>query len=120
MFATAEASAMVRDLRSRLGADAVALVRRDGQLLAADLAKGGYAETFAVLAATLLGAASAATREAGGGLPDRVLFEGPDARGVVVRCGSTALLAVLLPVGGPAPDERAEIERFVQALAPTV
>ena len=120
MFAAAEASAMVRDLRRRLGADAVALVRRDGQLLAADLPNGGYPETFAILTATVLGAASAAAREAGGGLPDRVVFEGPDARGVVARCGATALLAVLLPLASPAQDVLGEIARFAEALAPHV
>jgi predicted regulator of Ras-like GTPase activity (Roadblock/LC7/MglB family) len=48
----------VQDLRRRAGAIAAALVSRDGMAPYADLPSGGYAETFAIMGATIVGAAA--------------------------------------------------------------
>lgn len=112
MMAEANATAVVRDLKIRCGALGSALVSRDGVVLGADLPPGVSPETFAILCATILGAAATAAAELGRGPPARVIVEGRDASTVVVSAGPHALLVVVVGRDADLASVSAEIVAF--------
>jgi len=117
MMATASVGAAVQDLKRRVAAVAVALVSRDGQVLYADLPTEAYADTFAVMCATILGAAVTANAELGHRLPGRVVVDGHDVRSVLVPCGRSALLVAVVRSDGAPEDLVTQVERFADLLS---
>src|SRR5512136_3139277 len=86
----------LRALRQNCGAFASAVISRDGLVIAADLPEGVSMETFAIMCATLLGAASTANSELKVGTPNHVLVESDDAKMVVVGAGRKALIVTVI------------------------
>src|SRR5256885_15040109 len=74
---------MVRALREVTKAEAVAVVNRDGGIVAAELPRNVSQETFSIMCAPILGAGMTAATELGHTAPHRVLLESDDA--TVVR-----------------------------------
>jgi uncharacterized protein len=118
MMALENVGAVVSDLKTRVSGIAAALVSRDGQLLYANLPEGVYAETFAVMCATILAAAVTASVELGRGLPEQVVVEGPDARTVIVACGRSALLVAVVALKADLRDTVGQLTRFAELLRP--
>jgi hypothetical protein len=75
---------------------ASAVISRDGLVIAADLPEGVSMETFAIMCATLLGAASTANSELKVGTPKHVVVESEDAKVVVVGAGRRALIVAVV------------------------
>jgi predicted regulator of Ras-like GTPase activity (Roadblock/LC7/MglB family) len=75
--------------------EASAVVSRDGLLINSNIPGGVKAETFAAMAATMLGAAETATAELNKGLPNRVIIESKNGKLVCMGSGPKALLVVL-------------------------
>jgi predicted regulator of Ras-like GTPase activity (Roadblock/LC7/MglB family) len=86
----------LRALRQNSGAIASAVISRDGLVIAADMPEGVSMETFAIMCATLLGAASTANSELRVGTPLHVLVESEDAKMVVVGAGRKALIVAVI------------------------
>jgi hypothetical protein len=86
----------LRSLRQSCGAMASAVISRDGLVIAADLPEGVSMETFAIMCATLLGAASTANSELKVGTPKHVVVESEDAKVVVVGAGRRALIVAVV------------------------
>ncbi len=86
----------LRSLRQSCGAMASAVISRDGLVIAADLPEGVSMETFAIMCATLLGAASTANSELKVGTPKHVIVESEDAKMVVVGAGRKALIVAVV------------------------
>lgn len=86
----------LRSLRQSCGAMASAVISRDGLVIAADLPEGVSMETFAIMCATLLGAASTANSELKVGTPRHVVVESEDAKMVVVGAGRKALIVAVV------------------------
>jgi len=86
----------LRALRQNCGAIASAVISRDGLVIAADMPEGVSMETFAIMCATLLGAASTANSELRVGTPLHVLVESEDAKMVVVGAGRKALIVAVI------------------------
>lgn len=75
------------------GVDAAVVVTRDGIVIHAEMQAGDEEkESFAAMAAALLGAAETATSELRQGVPKRVILESGDRKIVEVGAGPTALL----------------------------
>ena len=96
MAATGNVGAVIKDLKGRIGAVACALVSRDGLVLYADVPAGVYTETFAIMCATILGAAATANTELNRSPPERIIIEGADSKTVVVGSGKKALLVAVV------------------------
>lgn len=96
MMVSANARTLLEDLRGRVDGIATAWVSRDGRVLSANLPAGPYAEPFAVMCATMFGAAAAGNAELQRGPPVRVVTEGDDSRTLIVRAGEKALLVVVV------------------------
>jgi uncharacterized protein len=96
MMATGNVGAVIRDLKTRIGALATALVSRDGLVLYADVPAGVYTETFAIMCATILGAAATANTELNRSPPERIVIEGNDSKTIIVGSGKKALLVAVV------------------------
>lgn len=94
-----ELKGALRELRTSLGAIAAAVVSRDGLVVSADLPEGAYADTFAIMCATMLGAASTAHSELRAGIPDRIIVESDETRTIIVGAGRKALLVTVVGRG---------------------
>ncbi len=86
----------LRALRQNCGAIASAVVSRDGLVIAADLPEGVSMETFGIMCATLLGAASTAHSELRVGTPQHVIVEAEDTKMVLVGAGRKALIVAVI------------------------
>ena len=86
----------LRALRESCGAIASAIISRDGLVIAADLPEGVSMDTFAIMCATLIGAASTANSELRVGTPQSVVVECEDAKMVVVGAGRKALVVTVI------------------------
>jgi predicted regulator of Ras-like GTPase activity (Roadblock/LC7/MglB family) len=96
MMATGNVGAVIKDLKTRIGGLATALVSRDGLVLYADVPSGVYTETFAIMCATILGAAATANTELNRAPPERIVIEGSDSKTVIVGSGKKALLVAVV------------------------
>ncbi len=109
----------LRSLRQSCGAIAGAVISRDGLVIAADVPEGVSVETFAIMCATLLGAASTAHSELRVSTPLHVIVESEDARMVVVGAGRKALIVAVLSRKGDVAltlkklDEMAETIKMI-------
>jgi predicted regulator of Ras-like GTPase activity (Roadblock/LC7/MglB family) len=94
----------VSGLRDCCGAVASAVVSRDGLVIAADVPPGTFVETFAIMCATILGAAVTSNNELKRGNPDRITIEGPDSKTYIMAAGKKALVVAV--TDGLTPDDR--------------
>ena len=110
MMATGNVGTVIKELKSRIGGIATAFVSRDGLVLYADVPAGVYTETFAIMCATILGAAATANTELNRAPPDRIIVEGNDSRTLIVGCGKKALLVAVV-------DHSADISKTLVEVA---
>ncbi|HEY9245708.1 MAG TPA: roadblock/LC7 domain-containing protein [Candidatus Methanoperedens sp.] len=87
---------ILADLKQVGGVEACAAATRDGLLIRALMQQEQFAESFAAMSATMLGAAETATTELGKGVPNRVIVESDHGRLIAVGAGPKALLMVLV------------------------
>jgi hypothetical protein len=85
---------ILRELKKVGGIEASAVVSRDGILMASDIPDDVHGETFAIMSATMLGAAITANSELRKKLPDRIIVESDDGRTIVAGAGEKSLLVV--------------------------
>ena len=117
MMATRNVGAVLGDLKNRIGALATALVSRDGLVVHAEMPAASYDDTFAVMCATILGAAATASSEMGQAPPERIVVEGPGSRLVVVPAGGKALLVAAVDESTELRTVVDEVARFADLLA---
>jgi uncharacterized protein len=94
------------------GVDSSAVIRREGVIIESDLpGSTDENESFAAMAAALLGAAETATSELRQGVPRRVIMEVGDRRIVEVGAGPVALLVASVNSGPQFSRVLKEIDR---------
>lgn len=101
MLAQAHALAVLTDVKHQTGAVAAALISPDGRILQAELPSDVYGETFAIMCATIFGAAANANAQLGLPRPESATWEVPGARAVILRTASETLLVVVAPTDDP-------------------
>ncbi|MCI4335367.1 MAG: roadblock/LC7 domain-containing protein [Thermoplasmata archaeon] len=116
MMATGNVGTVIKDLKGRLSGIAAALISRDGLVLYADVPAGVYTETFAIMCATILGAAATANTELNRAPPDRIVIEGNDSKTIIVGSGKKALLVVVVDQGADANKVLAEAAKVADLL----
>lgn len=87
---------MLKGLRTSIETIASAIVSRDGILLASDVPPGVYTETFAIMCATILGAAVTANSELKKGIPERIVIEGKDSKTIIIGAGKKSLIVAVV------------------------
>lgn len=106
---------MVHALRTVTKAEAVAVINRDGAVVATELPSGVSQETFSIMCAAILGAGMTAATELRHSAPHRVLLESEDATFLIQEVGRRAMLVLVVPPERRISDLDAALERFVQA-----
>jgi uncharacterized protein len=115
-MATGNVGAVIKDLKGRIDGLATALVSRDGLVLYADVPAGVYTETFAIMCATILGAAATANTELNRAPPDRIVVEGNDSRTIIVGSGKKALLVAVVDQSADVPKVLGEVAKVAELL----
>jgi uncharacterized protein len=85
---------ILNDLKHIGGIEASAVASRDGLLISSTVPRQFHADTFAAMAATMLGAAETATTELGKGIPERIIVESKYGKIIATGAGPKALLLV--------------------------
>lgn len=106
----------LRALRQSCGAIASAVISRDGLVIAADVPEGVSMETFAIMCATLMGAASTAHSELRVGTPQHVLVESEDAKMVVVGGGRKAIIVAVMGRKGDAGAALKKLDELAETI----
>ena len=119
MYASAGSTSPLEELRARTSAVATAVVSSNGAVLAARLPEGVYADTLSIMCATAVGALETASRELGLPGVERIVLEGPDSFGLLVRISPSAILVVILPPGGDRARAEDEVKGFVARWGPS-
>jgi predicted regulator of Ras-like GTPase activity (Roadblock/LC7/MglB family) len=89
---------MLKGLRQE-GVRSSAVISRDGLVIASDLDAGSYVETFAIMCATLMGAAVTANMELKRGTPEKVTVESSDGKMLIMNAGRKAVVVSVLGGG---------------------
>jgi uncharacterized protein len=116
MMATGNVGAVIKDLKTRISGIAAALVSRDGLVLYADVPAGVYTETFAIMCATILGAAATANTELNRAPPEKIVIEGNDSKTIIVGSGKKALLVAVVDHSADANRVLAEVGKVAELL----
>jgi len=95
------------------GALAVAVVSRDGTVLAADLPAGVSRETFSIMCATIHGAGMTVSNEMRRSPPKRIALESNEGCIVIREAGRRALVVFVLPPGA----EETRLDPFLETIA---
>ena len=115
-MATGNVGTVIKDLKARIGGIATALVSRDGLVLYADVPAGVYTETFAIMCATILGAAATANTELNRAPPEQIVIQGNDSRTVIVGSGKKALLVAVIDQTADVTKVLAEVTKVAELL----
>lgn len=105
---------MVHALRDATKAEAVALINRDGGIVATDLPPGISQETFSIMCAAILGAGMTAATELRHAAPHRVVLESDDVTILIQEVGRRAMLVIVFPPERSFSDLAAAVDRFSQ------
>lgn len=116
MMAAGNVGAVIKDLKTRINGIATALVSRDGLVLYADVPAGVYTETFAIMCATILGAAATANTELNRAPPEKIVIEGNDSKTIIVGSGKKALLVAVVDQSADANRVLAEVGKVAELL----
>ena len=106
---------MVRALRDVAQAEAVAVINRDGGVVAAALPPGVSQETFSIMCAAILGAGMTAATEVHHAAPHRVVLESADATILIQAMGRRSMLVLLVPPERTLGSLSTALDRFAQA-----
>ncbi|HEY7587476.1 MAG TPA: roadblock/LC7 domain-containing protein [Thermoplasmata archaeon] len=106
---------MVHALKEVAGAEAVAVINRDGGIVAAELPSNVSQETFSIMCAAILGAGMTAAMELKHASPRRVLLESEDSTVVIREVGRRAMLVLVLPPERRLSELETALSRFIQA-----
>jgi predicted regulator of Ras-like GTPase activity (Roadblock/LC7/MglB family) len=85
---------ILQEIKKLEGVDATAVVSRDGILVGAEIPPEVHGETFAIMSATMLGAAITANSELNKNMPSKVVVESDDGMTIVAGAGINSILVV--------------------------
>jgi hypothetical protein len=85
---------ILHEIKKLDGVDATAVVSRDGILVGAEIPPEVHGETFAIMSATMLGAAITANSELNKNMPSKVVVESDDGVCIVAGAGINSILVV--------------------------
>lgn len=108
---------MVHALREVAKAEAVAVINRDGGVIAADLPPAVSQETFAIMCAAILGAGMTAATEFKHAAPHRVVLDAEDSAMLIQEIGRRHMLVLVVPSEHALAESADAIARFIGAVA---
>lgn len=112
---TEDLKGMLKELRGD-GVKSSAIISRDGLVIAADLDSGTFVETFAIMCATLMGAAVTANMELKRGPPEKVTVESSDSKMLILSAGRKAVVVSVIEKGVDEERVARKMERIASTL----
>lgn len=110
---TAPAPAPIEELKTAVGAVAVAIVSDDGRMLHSALPSGVSAETFAVMSATIVGAAATVSSDLKQTPPDHIVIRGVDFTTILARFDPMSLLIIVVGASADPDQLLHQIDEFI-------
>lgn len=109
----------IEELKTLLEAVAVAVVSEDGRMLHSALPSGVSPESFAVMSATIVGAAATVSSDLKQTPPDHIVIRGVDFTTILARLDAASLLVTV--VGASLEPDRLlhRIDEFILAHRPS-
>ena len=107
---------MIRALRDVTGAEAAAVINRDGAIVASALPPSVSPETFSIMCAAILGAGMTAATEFHHSAPYRVVLESKDSLILITEIGRRAMLVLVVPPERSPDSLSPAVARFRQAV----
>ncbi len=111
---------IVRKTRQACGAEALAVVSRDGIVIAADMPKGVAKETFSIMCATILGAGMTAANELGRTPPSRIFLESSDLDILILESGRRSMIVAVMRPGTNVKQVEPQLQGLLSAAAAEV
>jgi predicted regulator of Ras-like GTPase activity (Roadblock/LC7/MglB family) len=108
----------IEELQSSLEAVAVALVSDDGRMLQGALPSGVSDESFAVMSATIVGAAATVSSDLKQTPPDHIIIRGTAFTMIVARYDSGSLLVTVVGATTDTDQLTHRIDEFILAQQP--
>jgi len=87
---------ILQKLKSTGDIEGVAVITRDGLLIASELSEGIDGDTFAAMSATMAGAAETAIQELKKSSADRIIVESKNTKLITIGAGEQAILACIV------------------------
>lgn len=115
---TAPALAPIDELMTSLSAVAVAIVSDDGRMLQSALPTGVSAESFAMMSATIVGAAATVSSDLKQIPPDHIVIRGSDFTTILARFDATSLLVTVVGASTEVEKLLHRIDKFILAQRP--
>lgn len=112
---SAPALAPIDELMASLNAVAIAIVSDDGRMLQSALPSGVSAETFAVMSATIVGAAATVSSDLKQIPPDHIVIRGSDFTTILARFDATSLLVTVVGASTDVDKLMHRIDKFILA-----
>jgi len=106
---------IVKKTRQACGANAMAVVSRDGVVIAADMPKGVAKETFSIMCATILGAGMTAANELGKAPPSRIVLDSNDLHILIVESGRRSMVVAVMPAGSDPYEVEPQLKGLISA-----
>ncbi len=91
-----------------------ALITRDGGVMIADLPKGMHSETFAIMCATMVGAAHTINSDIDIGSTDSISVNAQRGKFIITKAGRKELLAVVVDEDSELSDLKDVIEEVIE------
>jgi len=107
---------MIRAMKDVANAEAVAVINRDGGVVAAALPPTVSQETFSIMCAAILGAGMTAATEFRHSAPHRVILESKDSTILIQEIGRRAMLVLVVSPERSPESLATAISRFSQAV----
>ena len=112
---TTVAPVPIDQLKVSVDAVAIAIVSDDGRMLHSALPSGVSAETFAVMSATIVGAAATVSSDLKQTPPDHIVIRGVDFTTILARFDSASLLVIVVGASADPDLLLHRIDEFILA-----
>jgi len=107
----------LRELKEEFGSVASAVISRDGLLIAADMPEGVTAETFTIMCATLMGAASTAHSELKIGQPKLIKISSEKYDMILAGAGRKSIAVSIVPIGSKIDDLQRKLDKIADSVS---
>jgi len=113
---SSELTSALKDLRKEFKTIASAIISRDGILIASDIPDGVIIETFTIMCATLMGAASTAHSELRIGQPRAMRIFSERHEMMLVGAGKRAIIICAVPLGTKIDLLQQRLHKIVESM----
>lgn len=114
---TSQLNEIITELKDSNVVDAAAVIRRDGVLMASNFPKHSSGpDVFAMMSATMIGAAKSIAKKTSMSLPSRVVIDSKDGSIIISGAGTKALLVCLVKQYGDSQSLKEVLDAACQRI----